>query len=214
MTTVRTVVADDHALVRAGLTALLATVPGVVVVGEAADGFAALDAVRALAPDLLLLDVAMPRLNGLETLARLRAERPATRVLVVSMYGQEEYVLRAMDLGAAGYVRKDAGTAEFAEAVRTAAGGGTYLPPALRRAVEAYRERTGGAVDPLAALTPRQRQVLQLIAEGNTTREVAETLGIRFKTADAHRRNLMRTLGAHDVAALVRLAVRTGLVRP
>lgn len=188
--------------------------PEVVVVGEAADGVATVEAVRELAPDLLLLDVAMPLLNGLEALAQVRRERPSTRVLVVSMHDRGEYVLRAMELGASGYVCKDASAVEFADAVRTVTEGGTYLSPGLDRAVEAYRERKGGAADPLTALTPRQRQVLQLIAEGLTTREVAATLGIRFKTADAHRRNLMRSLGAHDVATLVRLAVRTGLVAP
>lgn len=208
----RTVIADDHALVRAGLAALLARLPGVAVVGEAADGLGALDAVRTLAPDVVLLDVAMPRLNGLEVLAQIRRRWPATHVVVVSMHAQEEYVLRAMELGAAGYVRKDASAAELGEAMRSVAAGGSYLSPGLEEAVEAYRERTGGTADPLLALTPRQRQVLQLIAEGLTTREVADRLNIRFKTADAHRRNLMRTLGAHDVTALVRLAVRIGLV--
>lgn len=208
------VIADDHALVRGGLRELLGRLPEVAVVGEAADGLATLEAVRELEPEVLLLDVAMPRVNGLEVLAQLTRERRATRVLMVSMHGQEEYVLRALDLGAAGYLRKDAGCEQLAEAVRTVLRGGTYLSPGLERAVHAYRERTGGAADPLAGLTPRQRQVLQLIAEGHTTRQVAAALGIRYKTADAHRRNLMRALGVHDLAALVRLAVRTGLVEP
>ncbi len=213
MKTIRVVLAEDHALVRAGIRSLLEKLSGVEVVGEAADGHEALKAVEELSPDLLLLDVSMPGMNGLEAAARAVRQSKRTRVVLLSMHANEEYVQQALACGAAGYLLKDAGTAELEIAVRAVARGETYLSPAVSRAVIAdYVRRIGPERRPLDVLTARQREILQMIAEGHTTKDIARSLDLGVKTIETHRAQLMNRLDIHDVAGLVRYAVRVGLV--
>jgi len=214
-TPIRVLLADDHTLVRAGIRSLLEGLENVEVVGEAGDGQEAVRLAESLRPDVVLLDVGMPGLNGLDVAARLAAQDASIRVLILSMHTSEEYVLRALRAGCAGYLLKGSAVAELAIAVRAVARGETYLSPAVSKHVmDDYVRRTGGATDPIDALTPRQREVLQLVAEGNTSKDIADRLGLSFKTVEAHRAQIMERLGLHDVAGLVRFAVRMGLVRP
>jgi DNA-binding NarL/FixJ family response regulator len=188
---------------------------GVEVVGEAADGHAALQLAKSLRPDVVLLDVTMPGLNGLEVSGRLAALDASIRVVILSMHSNEEYVLRALSAGCAGYLLKDSAVSELELAVRAVERGETYLSPAVsKRVVDAYVSRTGGAADPLNALTPRQREILQLTAEGHSSKQIAQRLGLSPRTVDAHRAQLMNRLDLHDIAGLVRFAVRVGLVTP
>jgi DNA-binding NarL/FixJ family response regulator len=212
---IRVLLADDHTLVRAGVRGLLQGLAGVEVVGEAEDGHEALRLSEQLRPDVVLLDVGMPGLNGLEVAGRLATLDSSIRVLILSMHTSEEYVLRALRAGCAGYLLKRSAVSELEVAVRAVARGETYLSPAVsKQVVDDYVGRTGGATDPLEALTPRQREVLQLVAEGHTSKEIAERLGLSFKTVEAHRAQIMERLGLQDLAGLVRFAVRVGLVIP
>ena len=214
-TPIRVLLADDHTLVRAGIRSLLNGLENVEVVGEAGDGQEAVRLAESLRPDVVLLDVGMPGLNGLDVAARLVIHDPSIRVLILSMHTSEEYVLRALRAGCAGYLLKGSAVAELEIAVRAVARGETYLSPAVSKHVmDDYVRRTGGATDPIDALTPRQREVLQLVAEGNTSKDIADRLGLSFKTVEAHRAQIMERLGLHDVAGLVRFAMRMGLVRP
>ncbi len=213
MKPIRVVIAEDHALVRAGICSLLEKLPGIEVVGEASDGREALDLLRTRAPHVALLDISMPGMNGLEAAARAARKFPATRVVVLSMHASEEYVHQALQAGAAGYLLKDAGAAELELAVRAAARGETYLSPAVSKQVVAdYVRRTGAGTPAPRALTSRQREILQLIAEGHSTREIASHLDLSVKTVESHRAALMARLDIHDVAGLVRYAIRSGLV--
>jgi DNA-binding NarL/FixJ family response regulator len=183
------------------------------VVGEAADGLEALRLSEQQRPDVLLMDIGMPGLNGVEAASRLAREGSRPRVVILSMHTGEEHVLRALRAGAAGYLLKDASPAELESAVRSAARGEAYLSPAISRyLVDDYVRRTSSGGGPLDRLTPRQREVLQLIAEGNTTKAIATRLGLSVKTVETHRAQLMERLEVRDLAALVRLAVRLGLV--
>ncbi len=220
MTPIRVLLADDHGLVRAGIRALLQSLSGIEVVAEAEDGREALRLIAAHRPDVVLMDIAMPGLNGLEAAARATKEFPGVRVIILSMHANEEYVLQALRSGAAGYLLKGARTPELELAVISVARGETYLSPAASKHVVAdYVQRTSGEiargeidVDPFERLTPRQREILQLIAEGRTTKEIARLLEISVKTVEMHRAQLMERLGIHDVAGLVRYAIRSGLV--
>ena len=213
MNPIRVLLADDHTLVRAGIRGLLAELPGVEVVGEAGDGQEALRLIDEVRPDVVLLDVGMPGLNGLEVAGRIATLDPAIRVVILSMHLSEEYVLRALRAGCAGYLLKASAVSELEVAIRRVADGETYLTPAVsRRVLSDYVQRTRGAVDPLEALTPRQREVLQLVAEGNSSKEVAQRLGLSPKTVETHRAQIMERLGVHDVCGLVLFAVRVGLV--
>jgi DNA-binding NarL/FixJ family response regulator len=215
MTPIRVLLADDHTLVRAGIQGLLQGLPGVEVVGEAGDGQEALRLAEALRPDVVLMDVGMPGLNGLEVAGRLATLDASIRIIILSMHTSEEYVLRALRAGCAGYLLKASAVAELEVAVRAVARGESYLSPAVsKRVVDDYVSRTGGATDPLDALTPRQREILQLAAEGHSSKEIAERLGVSYRTVEAHRAQLMERLGVHDLAGLVRFAVRVGLIRP
>ncbi len=215
MKPIRALLADDHTLVRAGIRGLLQGLPGVEVVGEAEDGPEALRLAESLRPDVVLLDIGMPGLNGLEVAGRLAALDPSIRVLILSMHTSEEYVLRALRAGCAGYLLKRSAVSELEVAVRAVARGETYLSPAVsKQVVDDYVGRTGGATDPIEALTARQREILQLVAEGNTSKEIAERLGLSLKTVEAHRAQIMERLGVRDLAGLVRFAVRVGLVAP
>ena len=213
MTAIRVILADDHALFRAGIRSLLLAIEGVEIVGEARDGHEALRMVAEHTPDVLLLDVALPQLNGIEVAERLR-DKPGTRVLILSMFANEEYVLRSLRAGAAGYLLKDSSTVELEAALRSVADGGSYLSPAVSgHVLAAYVRRVGeDGVPAEPLLTPRQREVLQLIAEGHATKEIASRLNLSAKTVETHRAQLMDRLGIHDVAGLVRYAIRAGIV--
>jgi DNA-binding NarL/FixJ family response regulator len=210
----RVLLADDHALVRAGLRKLLESLPGVEVVAEAGDGREAVALVVSKDPDLALLDIAMPGLNGLEAAARIVAEHPRTRVLLLSMHGSEEHVLQALRAGASGYLLKDAALTELELAIEAVRNGETYLSPAISRHVGEYVRRTGAEATERESLTLRQREILQLIAEGNSTKQIAALLGVSVKTVETHRAQLMEKLDIHEVAGLVRYAIRIGLVSP
>lgn len=211
----RILIAEDHALVRAGLRKLLEGISGFEVVGEAGDGREALVQVASKSPDLVLLDIAMPGLNGLEAAARIVREHPGTHVILLSMHATEEYTLQALRAGVSGYVLKDAAVAELELAIAAVRRGETYLSPAVSRHVGDYVRRTRGAEPtPRESLTPRQSEILQLVAEGRSTKQIASALGVSVKTIETHRAQLMDKLDIHDVAGLVRYAIRIGLVSP
>jgi DNA-binding NarL/FixJ family response regulator len=211
----RVLIADDHLLVRAGIRALIESIDGVTVVAEANDGREAVDLAATLRPDIALLDVTMPGLNGLEAAARLREASPATRVIILSMHANEAYVRTALKAGAAGYLLKSATAAELQAAIQTVARGETYLSPAVsKQVVKGFVDGTAHEASPLDALTTRQREILQMIAEGRSTKEVAFTLSISAKTVETHRAQIMERLEIHDLAGLVRFAIRTGLISP
>ena len=214
MTPLRILLADDHTLVRAGIRALLAQLPGVEVVGEAGDGREALALVKAHDPDVLLIDIAMAGMSGLEAAAQVKKECPGVKVIMLSMHANEEYVMRALLVGATGYLLKDAASVELDLALKAAVAGQTYLSPAIsRQVIVNYVTRIGGVV-PRDPLTPRQREVLQLVAEGKSTKEIAFALQISVKTVDTHRAQIMERLDIHDVPGLVKYAMRSGLIPP
>ncbi len=210
--TIKVVVADDHALVRAGIRALLERIAGVEVVGEAGDGREALDLINQLKPDVLLLDIAMPVLSGLEVLREARRGPTDTRVIVLTVHETEEYAVQAMRSGAAGFLPKSAASAELELALRTVSRGEQYLSPAVARHSATETPTTPDSRSLLAELTPRQLEVLKLIAKGRSTKDIANELDISAKTVETHRAQLMERLQIHDVAGLVRYAIRTGLV--
>ena len=212
---IRVLLADNHTLVRAGLRALLQNIEGIQVVAEAGDGREALHLIAVHQPDLVLMDIAMPEMNGLEATAHVVKEFPQVRVMILSMHANEEYVLQALRSGAMGYVLKDAGISELELAVRAIVRGETYLSPAVSKHVVAdYVRRVSSEPSSLEQLTSRQREILQLIAEGRTTKEIADLLYVSVKTVETHRLQLMKRLDIHDVAGLVRYAIRMGLVLP
>ncbi len=213
MSPVRVLLADDHTLVRAGLRKLLEASTDYVVVGEAGDGLALLDLAQQLQPGLVLMDIAMPGLNGIEATARLVKSFPNIKVLILSMHQSEEYVRQALRHGAAAYLLKDAAPLELDLALSAVMRGETYLSPAVSKGVvHDYVQRLRDEEQPAAALSPRQREVLQLVAEGHSTKEIARRLDLSVKTVDTHRSQLMKQLDIHEVAGLVRYAMRVGLV--
>jgi DNA-binding NarL/FixJ family response regulator len=208
---------DDHGLVRAGIRALLESLDGIQVLEEADDGREALRLIELHRPDIVLMDIAMSGLNGLEATKRIKRDFPNTRVIILSMHANEEYVLQSLRAGAAGYLLKDAGTVELEIAIKAVAGGETYLsPPVSKHVISDYvRRMSAGEQETkstLDRLTLRQREILQLIAEGQTTQEIARLLNIGVKTVETHRMQLMERLDIHDVAGLVRYAIRVGLI--
>jgi DNA-binding NarL/FixJ family response regulator len=209
---IRLLLADDHALVRAGMKSLLESAEGFEVVGEASNGREAVRLARTLTPDVALLDIAMPELNGLDAARRIGSECPEVRVLILSMHTDPGYVRVAMQAGAAGYVLKDAGVEELELAIRAALRGERYLDPRVSKEVIEGYVRGLEAEEPGPVLTPRQREILQLIAEGRSTREISERLHVSVKTVETHRAQLMDRLGIRDVAGLTRYAIRIGLV--
>ena len=212
MSKVRILLADDHALVRAGMKSLLESTEGFEVVAEASNGREAVRLARTIGPDIALLDIAMPELNGLDAARRLAAESPGVKVLILSMHADAGYVREAMQAGTAGYVLKDASVDELELAIRAALRGERYLDPRVSKHVIEGYVRGLQAEEPGPALTPRQREILQLIAEGRSTRDIAERLHLSVKTVETHRAQLMDRLDIRDVAGLTRYAIRIGLV--
>jgi DNA-binding NarL/FixJ family response regulator len=186
------------------------------IVDEAVNGREALRLCKSHRPDVVLMDIMMPELNGLDATARMAAISPRTRIIILSMSSSEEYVLQALRGGAAGYLLKNSSPAELEQAIRTVARGEMYLSPAIsKQVVDAYLKRVGGGeIGSLERLSARQREILQLIAEGNTTKEIARKLNLSAKTVEMHRSQLMATLDIHDIAGLVRYAIRTGITSP
>jgi two-component system response regulator NreC len=208
---IRIVLADDHVLVRQGLKSLIER-EGHRVVGEASEGQQALTQVRALRPDIAILDISMPILNGLNAARQIKKSFPKTNTILLTQHDEDQYISEALDAGVRGYVLKNQVTGDLLEAIRQVSRGQVYLSPGVSRAVmEAYRSKSER---PKARLTLRERQVLQLVAEGKSTKEVAQLLGISAKTAESHRTRLMHKLDIHETASLVRYAVRSGMVQP
>src|ERR1700731_1150762 len=213
MNVTRVLFAENHPLVRAGIRALLEKIPNVEVIGEANSGREALEMIKSKMPNLVLMDIAMSELGGLEALPRITKDFPGVNVIILSAHANEEYVIRALRSGAVGYMLKDAATAELELAIRSVGEEKTYLSPSISRTViNDYLGRIGGSVSPLEQLTPRQREILQLLAEGRNTKEIASDLDISVKTVESHRLQLMERLNIHDVPGLVRYAVRSGLI--
>jgi DNA-binding NarL/FixJ family response regulator len=209
----RVVLADDHVLVRAGIHSLLNQLEGIDVVGEASNGREALELVEMHRPGIVLMDIDMPELNGLEATARIVSRFPSVRVIILSVHGTEEHVLQALRAGAAGYLLKNISPAELDQAIRSVNEGNNHITDSVAKHVVA-RLVEGAKVGSPDRLTLRQREVLQLVAEGNTSKEIATKLGISAKTAESHRAEIMQTLGIHDTAGLVRYAIRLGIVSP
>jgi DNA-binding NarL/FixJ family response regulator len=230
--TISLVLADDHDMLRQGLRLLLTLQPEIKVVGEARTGTAALELARQLKPDIVVMDISMPEMDGLEACRRIRAELPETQVLILTMHDSEEYFLQALRVGATGYLVKKAAPAELHSAVRAIANNGAFLYPGLARSlIRAYlaqpqeeQSHIGGAerssaqaasrelAAELRVLTPRELQILKLVAEGYTSQEIANRLVLSIKTVQAHRANVMEKLGLHDITHLVRFAIRHGLI--
>lgn len=212
MDRIRVLIADDHTLVRAGIRSLLEKLPGIIVVAEASDGGEVLGLVAQHRPQIVLMDIAMPNLNGLDASRKLAELHPDVRVVILSIYSDEEHVYQALQAGVSGYLLKGAAIEELDLAIRSAARGETFLSPQVSRPViDEYIRRTH-ASRPGEFLSTRQRQVLLLIAEGKNMKQIGLELGIGVKTAETHRAQLMDRLNIHDVAGLVRYAIKMGLV--
>jgi DNA-binding NarL/FixJ family response regulator len=212
---IRVLLADDHTLFRAGLRALFAAEVDIEVVGEAATGEEAVRKAAELEPDVVVMDIMMPVMNGIEATRRLTAEHPETRVLILSMYDDEEHVQQLLAAGAVGFMLKEATSDELVRALHEVVAGGVPLAPSIAaKVVRDYARRVRGEEEAAATgpLTPRESEVLKLVAEGHTNQAIAERLGLSRKTVDAHRTNLMRKLDLHDVTELVKYAIRAGLI--
>lgn len=212
MTTI--VLADDHHVVRLGLRALLDAEPDFTIIGEATDGLEASRLVESLKPEVLIIDVMMPGISGLEVTRQISQRVPTTRIIILSMHASEAYVLEALRNGAAAYVLKDSRADELVHAVREVIDGRRYLsPPLSERAIESYiRQPNESVLDPYETLTNREREVLHLVAQGCNATEIASRLSISARTAETHRANLMRKLNVHTQAELIRYALRRGII--
>ena len=212
MKPIRVLIADDHALVRAGIRALVEKIEGMVVVGEAGKGKEALELVSQLRPNLMLLDITMPEGGGFDVLDQVTKNFPEIRVIVLTVHEAGEYAIRALREGAAGFLPKSAASTELEQAIQTVIRGEVYISPETsRKTLIEYGK--GTKRDLLATLSPRQREVLLLIAEGRTTKQIAQVLEISVKTVETHRAQLMERLDIHDVAGLVRYAIMVGLIQ-
>jgi len=215
MNPIRILLCDDHLLIRASLKSLIGEFPSIQVVGEAGDGREALEHAGKLHPHVVLMDIAMPGLNGLEATRRLVKDYPQVRVVMLSMHADESHVLQALRAGASGYVLKGSAPRELEMAIEAVARGEIFLSPAIsKHVIDVYLNRAEGQSNSLDLLTPRQREILQLIAEGKSSKQIAQLLDASVKTIESHRASLMERLDIHDVAGLVRYAIRHGLVSP
>jgi DNA-binding NarL/FixJ family response regulator len=216
MSSIRVLIADDHAIVREGVRALLALSEDITVVGEAANGLEAIALARSLSPDVILMDIAMPGLGGLEATIEIRKDNPQARILVLTQYEDREYIRRFLKAGVSGYVLKKAAGSELTSAIRAVNRGGLVLDPDVAR--EAMREQAGSAApgqaaNPYDTLTDREKQVLKLVAEGHSNKEVAGLLDISVKTAMSHREHIMQKLDLHSRTDLIRFALQQGVIR-
>lgn len=214
---IRVLLAEDHTIVREGLKALLEDQPEVEIVGEASDGKLAVEKAEALRPDVVVMDLSMPGLNGVDATRQIRKAHPDTRVLVLSMYSTEDYVRPAIRAGAGGFLLKGSGLTDLVAAIKAVASGNAFFSPEVAKIVlqDSQRAETHGVDDRVGAeLTPREREVLRLVAEGNSSPEIAKLLGLSVKTVEGHRGRIMAKLDTHNVAGLVRHAIRIGLVSP
>jgi len=210
---IRVLVADDHTIVRQGLVGILRGSPEIEVVGEAADGHDAVEQALKLKPDVVVLDISMPRMNGLEAARRIHEALPATRLLVLTMHEDEEYVLKMVRAGVSGYLLKDDAASALIAGIRTLKSGKTYFGPHATQALaDAYQRDEGAAEDPYGSLTDREREIFQLVVEGRTNAQIGELLFISPKTVDNHRTRLMEKLGVHSTAELVRYAAKHKLL--
>ncbi len=209
---IRVLIADDHALVRAGIRALVERIKGVIVVAEAGKGSEALQLINEMQPNLILLDITMPDGNGFDVLDHVAKKFPAIRVIVLTVHEAGEYAIRALREGAAGFLPKSAASTELEQAIQTVMNGDVYISPETSRKTIIEYGKGVSKRDLLATLSPRQREVLQLIAEGRTTKQIGQLLDISVKTVETHRAQLMERLNIHDVAGLVRYAIIVGLI--
>lgn len=214
MNKLRIILADDHALVRAGIRVLIESLPDIEVAGEAGNGRETLELIEKTHPDIAVLDLAMPEMNGLEVTEQVARRFPDVKVIILSMHRSPEFVMYALRAGVDGYIVKDAATSELAAAIHAVARGESYLSPAVSRMVISHSLERNDSPRPVEELTARQRQVLRLLVEGQTMKEIALALGVSIKTVEAHRAQLMDRLKIHDVPGLVRYAMRTGLTPP
>ncbi len=212
MAKIRVALVDDHQLVRDGLKSILSSIGDVEVVGEASDGHAAIKLCASLGVDVVIMDIAMSGLNGLDATKRITEKHPQINVLILSMYDSEEYIARAMQHGARGYLLKNAQPQEFEDAIRKVAAGAVYLSPEIGEQMRRHLINKPSQGDSLEMLSTRQREILQAIAEGKSTKDIAELLSISPKTVETHRGHLMQKLDIHDIAGLVRYAIKHGLV--
>jgi DNA-binding NarL/FixJ family response regulator len=210
---IRIVLVEDHALVRAGLLRLVQEIPGVEIVGEAGDGHRALLLVENLQPDIVLMDISIPGVDGLECCARIVRSHPHIKVLILSMHNTPGFVSKALRCGAAGYLVKDAAEAELQIAIQALSRGERFLSPGIAHHVlEGYLKHEAAPISPLDKLTTRQREVLLMIAQGHNTKQIASRLKLSTKTVETHRAMLMERLGIHDIAGLTRIAMESGLL--
>jgi DNA-binding NarL/FixJ family response regulator len=211
--------ADDHTILRDGVRALLSAEHDIEVVGEASDGIEVIEQVARLAPDVVVMDMVMPRMNGLDATRQVKKRYPDVKILILSMYDDDEYVQQVIQAGASGYVLKRVAADDLVQAIREVNRGSSFLhPPIAAKLIEDYVRRVQGSgsgrpSDVADPLTAREREVLKLIAEGHTNQDVADALGVSRKTVESHRANIMRKLALHDVTDLVKYAIRKGLVR-
>ncbi len=213
MTKIRVVIADDHAILREGVRALLAITDDIEVVGQAADGREAVDACKRLDPDVVLMDIAMPGLGGIEAALEIRKEGLRSRVLILSQYEDREYVRRLLKAGVSGYILKKSAGSELVGAIRAVHRGGLVLDPEVARAAVEEASPSPGGGDPYETLTDREKQVFRLVAEGRSNKEAAEELGISVKTAMSHREHVMQKLDLHNRTELVKHALKLGVIK-
>ncbi|MFH2102300.1 MAG: response regulator transcription factor [Chloroflexota bacterium] len=214
MNKIRILLADDHTILRSGIRAILEDEPGFVVVGEAENGRSAVTMACQVEPDVVIMDIAMPLLNGLEATRQIKRQCPGVRVLILTMHDNEEYIRQVLEAGAMGYILKDAAAKELINAIRAVHRGESVLSPAITRLVIEDYLRWGGTrpQEQSDGLSPREREVLQLIAEGHTNKQIAEILSISVKTVQAHRTNLMQKLDLHDRGELIKYAIQKKII--
>ncbi|MBI3195525.1 MAG: response regulator transcription factor [Ignavibacteriae bacterium] len=213
---IKVLIVDDHHVVRAGIVALLNNQPDIQVVGEAEDGLDAIEKVRALSPNIVLMDISMPNMNGIEATYRIKKHHAGVNVLVLTQYENEEYIKRVLQCGASGYILKNSLTGDLLKAIRTVHSGEQFFTPAISKIIIDSFVKQSNIPDYKVKeieLTPREREILQLIAEGNTNQQIADKLFISVRTVEFHRANIIEKLGVHDVAGLVKYAIQKGLVR-
>lgn len=217
MSKIRVLLADDHTIVRQGLRALLDSQEDIEVVGEAEDGRQAFEKTKELIPDIVVIDITMPNLNGIEATRQIKKLNPEIKVLVLTVHDNEEYIHQILQAGASGYLLKESAVTDLVSAINAVKKGGIFLSPAISKVVVKdyirHAEEGTGDFDSLNILTNREREVLQLIAEGHTNREVAHLLKLSVKTVDVHRSHIMEKLNIHDVTGLVKYSIRKGLIK-